>query len=72
MTRHDGRRPDQLRELDLQPDFLEQPHGSVLYAQGRTVVLCTATVEEDDPALAAREGEGMDDGRVLAAARLDG
>ena len=47
MTRHDGRRPDELRELDLQPDFLEQPHGSVLYAQGRTVVLCTATVEED-------------------------
>ena len=45
MTRHDGRRPDQLRELDLQPDFLEQPHGSILYAQGRTVVLCTATVE---------------------------
>ena len=49
VTRHDGRRPDQLRELDLQPDFLEQPHGSILYAQGRTVVLCTATVEEDIP-----------------------
>ena len=48
-ARHDGRRPDQLRELDLQPDFLEQPHGSILYAQGRTVVLCTATVEEAIP-----------------------
>ncbi len=49
MTRHDGRRPDELRTLDIQPDFLEQPHGSVLYAQGRTVVLCTATVEQDVP-----------------------
>jgi ribonuclease PH len=47
--RADGRRADELRALDLQPDFLEQPHGSVLYAQGRTVVLCTATVEEDIP-----------------------
>jgi ribonuclease PH len=58
MTRHDGRRPDQLRELDLQPDFLEQPHGSVLYAQGRTVVLCTATVEEDIPRWLRGKGQG--------------
>ena len=58
MTRHDGRRPDQLRELDLQPDFLEQPHGSILYAQGRTVVLCTATVEEEIPRWLRGKGRG--------------
>jgi ribonuclease PH len=58
MTRHDGRRPDQLRELDLQPDFLEQPHGSILYAQGRTVVLCTATVDEDIPRWLRGKGRG--------------
>jgi ribonuclease PH len=58
MKRHDGRRPDQLRELDLQPDFLEQPHGSVLYAQGRTVVLCTATVEDDIPRWLRGKGQG--------------
>jgi ribonuclease PH len=58
MKRHDGRRPDQLRELDLQPDFLEQPHGSILYAQGRTVVLCTATVEEDIPRWLRGKGQG--------------
>ena len=57
-TRHDGRRPDQLRELDLQPDFLEQPHGSILYAQGRTVVLCTATVEEAVPRWMRGKGKG--------------
>jgi ribonuclease PH len=56
--RHDGRRADQLRELDLQVDFLEQPHGSVLYAQGRTVVLCTATLEEEIPRWLRGKGQG--------------
>jgi ribonuclease PH len=57
-TRHDGRRPDQLRELDIQPDFLEQPDGAVLYAQGRTVVLCTATIEQDIPRWLKGKGQG--------------
>jgi ribonuclease PH len=58
MSRHDGRRVDQLRELDLQVDFLEQPHGSILYAQGRTVVLCTATLEEAVPRWLKGKGKG--------------
>jgi ribonuclease PH len=59
MTRADGReRADQLRVLDLQPDFLEQPHGSILYAQGRTVILCTATVEESVPRWLRGKGQG--------------
>ncbi len=58
MTRADGRRSDELRPLDIQPDFLEQPHGSVLYAQGRTVVLCTATLEEDVPRWLRGQGRG--------------
>jgi len=59
MTRADGRTgADQLRVLDLQPDFLEQPHGSILYAQGRTVVLCTATVEESIPRWLRGKGQG--------------
>ena len=58
VTRHDGRRVDELRELDLQVDFLEQPHGSILYAQGRTVVLCTATVEEEVPRWLRGKGRG--------------
>jgi len=58
MTRHDARRPDELRPLDIQPDFLEQPHGSVLYAQGRTVVLCTATVEQEVPRWLRGKGKG--------------
>ncbi len=47
--REDGRRPDELRPLALEPDFLEQPHGCVLLAQGRTKVLCTATIQEGVP-----------------------
>ena len=47
--RHDGRRDDELRALDVIPDFLEQPHGCVLWTQGKTRVLCTAMVEEEIP-----------------------
>jgi len=57
-VRSDGRRFDQLRPVVADPLFLEQPHGSVLYAQGRTVVLCTATVEEDIPRWLRGKGKG--------------
>jgi ribonuclease PH len=57
-VRGDGRRADELRPLDLQHDFLEQPHGCVLYAQGRTVVLCTAMVEEEIPRWLRGQGRG--------------
>ncbi|HYY04104.1 MAG TPA: ribonuclease PH [Gaiellaceae bacterium] len=58
MTRADGRRPDQLRPLELAPDFLEQPHGSVLFAQGRTKVLCTASVQDGVPRWLYGKGRG--------------
>jgi ribonuclease PH len=56
--RADGRRPDQLRPLELEPDFLEQPHGSVLFAQGKTKVLCTASVQEGVPRWLHSKGRG--------------
>ncbi len=56
--RHDGRKPGQLRPLDVQVDYLEQPHGCVLYRQGKTIVLCTATVEETVPRWLVRSGRG--------------
>jgi ribonuclease PH len=58
MTRADGRRPDQLRPLDLTPDFLEQPHGSVLFAQGKTKVLCTASIQDGVPRWLYGKGRG--------------
>jgi ribonuclease PH len=58
MSRNDGRRDDQLRPLDLIPDFVELAHGSVLYSQGKTRVLCTAMVEEGVPRWLSRSGRG--------------
>jgi len=57
-VRADGRRNDELRPLDVKTDFLEQPHGSVLYGQGKTLVLCTATVEEGVPRWLYGSGRG--------------
>jgi ribonuclease PH len=47
--RPDGRRNDQLRPIEIEPDFLEHPHGSALIAQGKTKVLCTAMIQEEVP-----------------------
>ena len=56
--REDGRRADELRPIELENDFIEQPHGCVLYGQGKTLVLCTATVEESVPRWLSRSGRG--------------
>ncbi len=58
MTRADGRRSDQLRPLELLPAWLEQPHGSVLYSQGKTKALCTASIQEGVPRWLAKQGRG--------------
>jgi ribonuclease PH len=58
MSRADGRAPDQLRPLALEPNWLEQPHGSVLFAQGKTKVLCTASIEEGVPRWLVGKGRG--------------
>jgi ribonuclease PH len=58
VSRNDGRRPDQLRPLDLEPDWLENPHGSVLWKQGKTIVHCTASITEDVPRWLHRSGRG--------------
>ncbi len=58
MSREDGRRSDDLRPLQLEVDYLEQPHGSVLYSQGRTKVLCTASVQESVPRWLYGKGRG--------------
>ena len=54
----EGRRPDELRPVELLTDFVEQAHGSVLVSFGRTRVLCTATVVEGVPRWLAGGGRG--------------
>jgi ribonuclease PH len=56
--RADGRRPDELRRLELVVDYLEQPMGSVLYSQGKTRVLCTASLDEGVPRWLRDSGRG--------------
>jgi ribonuclease PH len=56
--RSDGRRPDQLREVKITPDYLLTAEGSVLIETGNTRVLCTATVEDTVPAFLRGTGKG--------------
>ena len=52
------RRPNELRPLDAEIDYLEQPHGAVLWSQGKTIVLCTASIEEGVPRWLRNSGRG--------------
>ncbi len=56
--RVDGRQADQLREISFERDFTAQAAGSVLVRAGRTVVLCTATIDEDVPRWMRGSGKG--------------
>jgi ribonuclease PH len=47
--RNDGRRNDQLRPVTVTRGFTKVAAGSVLWRQGETIVLCTASVSQDLP-----------------------
>jgi len=53
-----GRRPDELRPIEILPGFVEQAHGSALISLGRTRVLCTATVDDGVPRWLEGRGQG--------------
>ena len=56
--RSDGRRADELRPLAIEPDFVENAHGSVLFSQGKTRVLCTTSIEDRVPRWLSGKGRG--------------
>jgi ribonuclease PH len=56
--RENGRRPGELRPVEADPRFLEQPHGMVLWSQGKTRVLCTASITEGVPRWLYKSGRG--------------
>ena len=58
MKRLDGRAPDQLREVEIQLGFVSNPTGSALIRTGRTLVLCTASLEKSVPAWLRGSGRG--------------
>jgi ribonuclease PH len=54
----EGRRSDELRPVEIVIDYLEQPLGAVLYSQGKTKVLCTASLDEGVPRWMRDRGRG--------------
>ncbi len=47
--RVDGRKADQLRPIQITPNFSTYPEGSILITVGATQVLCNLTIEETVP-----------------------
>ncbi|MDQ2664304.1 MAG: ribonuclease PH [Candidatus Eremiobacteraeota bacterium] len=58
MTRSDGRRPDELRPVHIEPNYLSYAEGSALVTVGNTRVLCAATLEERVPPWMKGRGTG--------------
>ena len=66
--RPSGRAPDQMRAITIEPGFTRHAEGSCLVSFGDTRVLCTASVEDQRPAVAARQGPGLGHRRIWHAA----
>ena len=57
-TRHDGRTPDQLRPISIEPGFLDNAEGSAMVRFGQTWVLCTVSLEDRVPPFLRGAGSG--------------
>jgi ribonuclease PH len=58
MIRADGRRPDELRPVAIQPGYLRYAEGSAFVQSGNTSVLCAVSVEDGVPLFARGTGSG--------------
>ncbi len=56
--RSDNRSPDQIRPVNLVPDYIHTAEGSVLIEVGNTRVICTASIEESVPQFMRNSGKG--------------
>lgn len=56
--RIDGRRPDELRPVNITTDYLMTAEGSAVISVGHTRVLCAASVEETVPPFLRGSGKG--------------
>ena len=56
--RRDGRQPDELRPVSIEPGFMRSATGSALISQGGTRVICTASAQEGVPRWMAGKGRG--------------
>ncbi|WP_144511000.1 ribonuclease PH [Bacillus sp. FJAT-22090] len=58
MIRTDGRKVNQLRDIQIETNYLIHPEGSVLITVGRTKVICNATIEDRVPPFLRGQGKG--------------
>ena len=56
--RPSGRRPDEMRQVSLEPSVLKNAEGSCLIKYGNTHVLCTASLESQAPMFLRGSGKG--------------
>ena len=56
--RNDGRALDELRPIEIIPDYIQQPTASVLYKQGRTWILAAVDADDHVPRHAKDKSEG--------------
>ncbi|MDD4146405.1 MAG: ribonuclease PH [Clostridia bacterium] len=56
--REAGRKPDELREIRITPDYIKYPEGSALVEMGETKVICNATIEEKVPPFLKGQNKG--------------
>ena len=58
MIRNSGRRENQLREVEIERNFIPSAEGSVLVSFGNTRIICTASVENSVPRFLKGNGKG--------------
>jgi len=56
--RNDGRKPNELRSLRIQPDVIRHAEGSVMIEMGHTRLICTASIEPGIPKWLMGQGQG--------------
>ena len=56
--RSDNRSPDQMRPVNITPNFISTAEGSVLIEVGNTRVICTASIDESVPMFMRNSGRG--------------
>ena len=56
--RSDNRSPEQMRPVNIVPDFISTAEGSCLIEVGNTRVICTATLEDTVPQFLRNSGKG--------------
>jgi ribonuclease PH len=56
--RSDNRTPEQMRPVNIIPDFISTAEGSALIEIGNTRVICTASVDENVPSFLKGAGKG--------------